>query len=113
MVDKMEHTPLPWGIDPDGHGTPWNIETANGDTPIALAAQVVGDDTKQSTRSANALFIVRACNSHDELLEGLASIAKDLEELASYHLPAGHPDYDLAMESVKTARAVIAKAGSE
>jgi hypothetical protein len=45
-----------------------------------------------------------------ELLAALTRTAKDLQDLAEYHLPENHPDYDLAMAALQIAHTTIAKA---
>lgn len=60
------NTPTPWSLNRAESGAIWNIGDSEND--IALCMQIKGDDIKQSIRSANAAFIVRAVNSHEELL---------------------------------------------
>jgi len=54
----MPFTPGPWFVDPHDMGCKWNVCTE--DVDIALAQQLVGDDLKQSKRSANAALISAA-----------------------------------------------------
>lgn len=80
---QSKHTPTPWiegkrddskpkaMIDPTFHGNYINIDPGNGGNGVSAVAQVIGPD-----REANAAFIVRAVNSHDELL----SLLKEIQE---------------------------------
>ena len=77
------HSPLPWSIDPLSIGTPWAIDAANGDQ-VCQTDQLVGDGLGSPQRLANAEFIVRACNAHDELL----AACKVAEDYVLHHLNA-------------------------
>lgn len=71
----VEHTPTPWiegirddskpkaMIDPTFQGNYINIDPGNGGNGVSAVCQVIGPD-----REANATFIVRAANCHEELL---------------------------------------------
>ena len=56
------HTPTPWKLDDIGYGARINPD-------IAWVGYGSAHDNK--THRANAEFIVRACNSHYDLLEAL------------------------------------------
>lgn len=73
-MNSTPHTPTPWSLNRAEGGAIWNIGDSEND--IALCMQIQGDDIKQSIRSANAAFIVRAVNSHEELL---SIIKRELE----------------------------------
>jgi len=64
-----EHTKTPWTVSPLSNDTNAAIEGPDG-----LILQTIGD----TPHKANAAFVVRACNSHDELLYCLKSIINDL-----------------------------------
>jgi hypothetical protein len=61
--------------------TPWEIEAISGD--LVLAA--VGDECviaylpPNPNRAANAAFIVRACNAHEQLVEALQAAVQQAE----------------------------------
>lgn len=66
--------------------------------------------------AANAAFIVRACNAHDDLLDALKECADDLAAIieADFDAVKRHPglkaNYDRDMVPVVAARAAIKKA---
>jgi len=67
---KTKHTPIPWEIlsgevVKQGYGPHGNIAI------IAKADRTVGNGTSAVERDENMAFIVKAVNSHDELLEAL------------------------------------------
>jgi hypothetical protein len=76
MTQTAKHTPGPWRVctafvDPEivsDHATPHKIESI---------VQFKG----QRNALANAVFIVRACNSHERLLAALTGAVKTLEAL--------------------------------
>ena len=71
------HTPGSWGV-----GYPRSNEVEVGGRRIAICVQTaeMGDLDKDQA-DANAEFIVRAVNAHDELLEALIAIAPELRGL--------------------------------
>jgi hypothetical protein len=85
---STSHTPTPWVA--DGH-------YIHG--PDELRFLAVAGDRAGVTPEANAAFIVRACNSHDELLHHLRILAEEDSQCA--------PDW-VAKKSA--ARAAIARA---
>lgn len=109
------HTPGPWFAVPYGDGNDTVIcRDEAGNQRIAFMAipgsRYEGDRRKSWAEiKANAAFIVRACNSHYELLEAL--------ELAANRLSRCSIDYDTrsrqffeVKEWAEEARAAIAKA---
>jgi hypothetical protein len=92
-----KHTPTPWRQqgEPNGH----RINGEGG--PVAVASPRFMDRTE---RLANAAFIVRACNAHEDLLAAckklLGLVRERPENLASYG----------AHYTVQDAEAAIAKA---
>lgn len=87
------HTPTPWQVGQAGNA---NIVHFDGDDvrPVAHA------------EANNVAFIVRACNSHDELLEALSAVTESLADTRDVEL-GNDPD---GWEAVKKGRAAIAKA---
>ena len=65
MAD-IQHTPGPWTI---GRGRRW---ITSGDVDIARIHDV--SKIGEAEAVANAEFIIRACNSHDALLEALENL---------------------------------------
>lgn len=98
MADA-KHTPTPWhaGHDEDGH------LVFNSD----LSAVVAGTDTDEGnyeTEHANAEFIVRAVNSHADLLAACELVIRQHDEV-------GGTDNDtIYLAGLIAARAAIAKA---
>lgn len=87
-----KHTPVPWCVVPGTSA----IHTEDG-------LYLGGANLRQGENEANAAFIVRACNSHYELLEALEALSEMLYAapnwmLQRYRLP------------ISKARAAIAKA---
>ena len=72
MKTKTEHTPTPWRT-----GDLWNtvFGPPNGNPCPEIVATVHGP------RKANAEFIVRACNCHEDLLEACKIALPLLEKL--------------------------------
>jgi len=73
-MEKVKHTP-----------TPWHIEKING-FQIACADETNPDYVAEVYNEANAAFIVKACNMHDDLVElleyfhGFAVLNDDCED---------------------------------
>ena len=68
----MTHTPTPWSI---GHSMERNYIYGGGSHLACIGSRENGffihDDGSLNESEANAAFIVRAVNSHDDLLEAL------------------------------------------
>lgn len=90
--EKREPTPVPWSVSDISHGPARIIECPK----RHLIAQTLGENDE-----ANAEFIVRACNSHNDLLTVC-------EELLC-RLPC-MPDNHDGNRAIKKAKAAIAKA---
>jgi hypothetical protein len=82
------HTPGPWGINITAGNRPL-IDSGSYD--IAVVSKQPGE----SAMHANAAFIVRACNAHDDLVAALEKIATGWHWIG---------------ECVRTAQAALAKA---
>ena len=98
---ETSHTPGPW----KQHATPGKIYAS----VRGADGRCVADCGSRSDviAQANAEFIVRACNAHDDLLEALEACERALDE-AYFAEPDGCGC--LACESLRKARAAIAKA---
>ena len=72
----MNHTPTPWELsEKENFMGSWEIlDGDNSDNTIAMTSYRLGT-TDEEKQKANAEFIVRACNSHDELVKALKEIA--------------------------------------
>jgi hypothetical protein len=75
MADITGHTPVPWSIGKRRWIT-------SGDVDIARIHSV--SKIGENEAVANAEFIVRACNSHDALLEALENLLGQLENVSDY-----------------------------
>ena len=105
----LKHTPTPWKLDPHLFG---QIESQDETKLIARAGRVEPvTDLDQCERAANAEFIVRACNSHDQLVAALWHAEAALSSCYDMtQWPAdGTTDQDKALSDV---RAALAAAGA-
>jgi hypothetical protein len=80
----MSHTPTPWQIEERDCGG-YKLADADGEFLSYLCQSRYPDDRKDDEAEANAAFIVKACNAHDELVAALTAAADWIEEFA---LPA-------------------------
>jgi len=74
----MEHTATPWVCH---SGMVWKLDKSwpgTHDIPIAKMDRDTSS-TQPTERDANAEFIVRACNAHDELVEAATLVLVDLQ----------------------------------
>jgi hypothetical protein len=93
------HTPVPWEVVPnDGTEPSILIRTTTGRHQDGEKDVCLIDDTS-SESYANAVFIVRACNSHDDLLAALEAM---LTQWKSWDLK-GSPTDDEIMENAENA----------
>jgi hypothetical protein len=82
---SAKHTPTPWRICTNAQFSS-EVETADGSLSIALA-HAKGHDLlpdayeapEDDVSDANAAFIVRACNAHDDLVAALEAVDKHLK----------------------------------
>jgi hypothetical protein len=75
----MEHTKTPFTLQTDGKGFFW-IDKLDDDGGFSICN--MGD---YKNVLADGLFIVRACNCHDELLEALKITENNIETIAAAH----------------------------
>lgn len=76
--DGVKHTPTPWKT--GGRIGSLNIDAENGRGIATCGYTDTSDVTKSLAENvANAEFIVRACNSHDDLIHYLKRIAQIAE----------------------------------
>ncbi len=82
-MSDAKHTPTPWVFIPMNEyvydaAFKYRIEGEDGFSPCCIYA----DGTKnKGTTEANAAFIVRACNSHDALVDALKKATDILERI--------------------------------
>lgn len=74
--DRSNHTPVPWTVHEWPRMPGWfqiwgDQPDGNGGTFKAWVASVRGGELSDERNKANADFIFRACNSHDELVKAL------------------------------------------
>ena len=103
-METPKHTPGPWKAVRDNSHLrlqQWDVYADNGRGK--LLAEVLGDNAE-----ANADFIVRACNAHDDLLAALRGLTNALFETGLATLP-GDAAFDVRREC-DNALAAIAKA---
>lgn len=81
-----EHTQTPWMTNPAGEMLPddWMIvadmgKTPNGIQQISTVARALSIRQTPETTAANAAFIVRAVNAHEQLVAALEWYAKDYD----------------------------------
>lgn len=97
-----KHTPLPWKI----HQTEDRLPIPIIGKSCEFIAECSDDGSliRASQAWDNARFIVRACNSHYELVEALEAI------LGDNMTPAGEPGHIDYGQACKMARSALAKA---
>ncbi len=93
----VEHTPTPWEL--RGAAT---LRGANGDYVATLE--------NNGRRAANAAFIIRACNSFDELVAALDGLSK---AIGATRPDTSQPGWSLVLANLLEAKSVIAKARGE
>ena len=110
-MSDTQHTPGPFTIEhqediSEGNGYAWAIRGWQSED--AFQKPYV-QNPAYANSEANAEFIVRACNSHDELVKALEYALADLEGIMPEYEPSGdreHPGW----QTIKDIKAAIAKA---
>ncbi len=75
-MSESKHTPVPWSVRDNENGT-LVINATEPDGSPCQPARINGnadDEVYGPVTRANAEFIVRACNAHDDLLEACKAI---------------------------------------
>ena len=98
-MSNTNHTPTPWFVH-DGNRN--LVVTATN----CIVADALGTDFDSETERANAAFIVRAANSHDQLVALLEEVVEAYEAHDRSAFCQAGADNDL----VKRARAALAAA---
>ena len=105
---KITHTPTPWDLSCHTYDGQQLIDIGTKTTSIAIITE--GEESWLEDR-ANASFIVRACNAHEDLVAALLDARVDLE------LARMNQKDDEIRESLKDTilkvRAALAKARGE
>lgn len=92
-----QHTKTPWVVHEDGR----SIEALNQPGNLPLITVCTFPNPPFDRDAANAAFIVRACNAHEELVEALESLA------------AAYLENKPASESLRKATRIIKKVKGE
>jgi hypothetical protein len=72
-MSSTPHTPLPWKPSDSGTGI-WSADEPLGKNKIIAICSCDAVSRPKDENTANAAFILRACNSHHELLAELENI---------------------------------------
>jgi hypothetical protein len=99
MSTKAQHTPGPWQVS--------SLRREND----GCYTYALGRDGE--TAAANAEFIVRACNAHDELLAACDYVDSVAPEALSSDTPATLLTITMTAQGLADLRAAIAKARGE
>lgn len=102
---EVKHTTLPW-ITAGRNGAGDHIHGNDGE--VAWCRTYVGINS--DTITANAEFIVKACNSHYDLLEALKGAIGALEFSRDYHGDLGNEEQAFAQDKLDAALKAIEKA---
>ncbi|MGA2607196.1 MAG: hypothetical protein ABSH01_07030 [Terriglobia bacterium] len=74
-MSSTPHTPLPWKASDSGTGI-WSAGEPLGKNKIIAICSCDAVSRPKDENTANAAFILRACNSHYELMEALEHLVK-------------------------------------
>ena len=114
MTDTPAHTPLPWGVE-EGHiqrGSNgiryWQI--TDGQDAIACN-QFCYAGNHPAMNAANAAFIVRACNSHYQLVEAAKAIMPRNLNLADWLPDDATIPLDVPVSELRALAAALSQAG--
>jgi len=109
MTEQI-HTPGPWKVAEEGHmGRGRGVGIIDTDTGALVAEVGTGDDASAVT----AAFIVKACNSHDALLDALRKLVKEAQGMSDQvhsEWCGAHPPGACDPSEIAQARAAIEKA---
>lgn len=90
---ETKHTPTPWVNIPQSNGSAMlarEYETGNQMNPkgLRLIGNILARGNSLSEDEANAEFIVRSCNVHDELVAALYEILEGTIDRSHLHVDA-------------------------
>jgi hypothetical protein len=102
----MTHTPTPWVALPTAFNEGFTISAQPSPVLRGFTKQIafVGDKADEETK-ANAAFIVKAVNAHDELVAALKGCLDAL-------LSSTEEDADYVEAMIRRSNAALAKAGA-
>ena len=122
MTDTPAHTPLPWEVEKghvqrDSNGIRYWQVTDGQDAIACNQFCYAGYDP--AVNAANAAFIVRACNSHYQLVSALESantlLTKAVGDIVAYRIMAGKrsskSDTAEYVEAINAIDAALSQAG--
>lgn len=107
---ETKHTKTPWKVTEDstiiGSVTRNVIAECCGYSDKASNGDYASIIEKQGTREANAAFIVRAVNAHDDLVAALEAAVRYVDDVSEATIfgDNDHADYDL-LDELRTALA--------
>jgi hypothetical protein len=108
-----KHTPTPWTLEWECEDT-GILKDANGEHITHINGSRYFDDRQDEIAHENAAFIVRACNSHDELVKVLGDAVRRLESLDKYIFKiTGQQPEETALGEVTRGKQALAKAKGE
>ena len=117
MTDTPAHTPLPWVIDPT---YPSEVQTSQLESiTLCWHEQAAGQEItvtgvlpcSLSESAANAVFIVRACNSHYQLVEAAKAIMPTNLNLADWLPDDATIPLDVPVSELRALAAALSQAG--
>lgn len=106
MSSTAAHTQTPW-VNRNGA-----IESDDG--WIHIASVIAYFRENEAVQAANADFIVRACNSHEQLVTALRNLIAATDAYSTMHAPDGDDAARMVeyAEALNNARAALAAAGA-
>ncbi len=99
----MEHTATPWQL--EERETDFVLQDADGEFINYLTKSRHIDDLIDEEAEANAAFIVRACNAHDQLVKATRECLDQLEHEAKWG-----SNSEPLQDAINSARRALAKA---
>ena len=109
MTDTPAHTPLPWTT---GKCIAFACSIYSGTTNLAFARQDHGR-IDATTAEANAAFIVRACNSHYQLVAAAKAIMPRNLNLADWLPDDATIPLDVPVSELRALAAALSQAGGD
>lgn len=110
----MEHTPVPWFVDDAAYLDHLQIAVSTDRGPLRIcllpaSPELIPQSANNVRAHANAEFIVRACNAHDELLEACETLLADVE---AHERRTGTPQWASSIDKARDAIAEATKGAS-
>jgi len=102
-----QHTPTPWKVNRDEIDY---VEIITNENPFFTVAKVTGGDMREAR--ANAAFIVKAVNCHEELIKALNEVDDLLVDLVRT-MDKDHIYHDRILEASTITCRTIAKAADK